>query len=685
MLPTRTRNLHRDEHGVSVVIGAMLVISLIFIAMSVYVSRVVPGEERKNEADHMYKVRGVFLDLHAAILNNETTTLDLPMAAEQVTFGPPPESSRLTITPARAVKRFEPVADAYVDEVNNTTNYGGDNFLWVKSYTGNNRRSYLKFDLTNELENVSPDIVVKAWLVLYCENVSGFMGAPWGIPEYDVYHSADWSQTDWSGGPGQTQWLDEENFFSSNNIDWENFPGELRLQFDAGGNYYESGELTSSIYDAGSTDALWGINREIGVWPSDEVNIYVYVRFDNDAEMAGATDWMEIYNNRRFDFGTVSAQYAQYRVTLTTGDNQQTPVFKELRLFNVEVDYLPTLPILVEVRGAPNTWSEDNITWDNQPSPLGDTIKALEWPNEDNHGITENEVWYTWDVTTWVCDRLEAGDNASFLLKAAYENSTIDRYATFSSENREGLEWGWSVKAGDDYLYPDPHLPPYPKPHLTIIYENWVDDRLYPGAPCYDNWGAFIEGGSIRLDTNYRNFPAHNFTFESGALIQQQWGHAYELMIAEPGIVVGERRTDNNINVYVNRYRIVNRDRLTTSADLKLKVTVRENTDYSWGGHLENVLITINTDFEWPWKYWLRDITGTKKGFNAGNWEGGLKDYIYNPELEDDQSHGTADFQSKFYVDRNVRMYIFGLRWDPNVSDIYYYDRTYDVEVEAIV
>ena len=539
----RTRNLSRDEHGVSVVVGAMLVISLVFIAMSIYVSRVVPGYERAYEAAHMHEVRGVFLDLHSAILNHETKTINLAMAAERAFLGPPPASSRLTVTPARAVKRFEPAMDAWVGEPNLG---GNDNYLWVRSdNTDNNRRTYLKFDLPNELQGVSSRSVVKAWLVVYCENVSKFHGAPWG--------------------------------------------------------------------DSSVTIEKWG--------------------------------------------------------------------------------YMPTLPILVEVREVPDSiWDEDTITW---PGPTyGDTIKAVDWPNEDNHGVTENEVWYTWDVTTWV--REHTGENVSFMLKAAYEDSTQNRYAKFSSKDRTGLGWSWSVPAGKDNTYPDPHLPSYPKPHLTVIYENWQGGRLYPGAPVFDNWGAFIEGGTIRFDTNYRNFPAHNFIFESGALVQQQWGYAFEFMIADPGLVVGERtaeRDDDNIIVYVNRYRIVNRDRLTTSADIKLKVTVRENWDFydnSWEitsdgpmRRLENVLITINTDYEWQWKYYLRDLTGVGKGFNVGDWEGGLSAYVETPW--GDQKRGTADFQSKFYVDRNVRMYIFGLEWDPSVKDIFYYDRTYDVEVEAIV
>lgn len=178
-------NLSMEERGVSVIVGSVLVISLVFIGIGVYIIEVVPGFERKNEGDHMHEVRGIFLELHGAILNHESTTISLPMAAESAPlFGPPPAPSTLTVTPARAVKRFLPAADAWVDSEFPDTNFGDRENLWVRSYRpvgspqAYNRRTYLRFDLLSELPGVSPAHVAKAWLVLYCENISKFRGAP---------------------------------------------------------------------------------------------------------------------------------------------------------------------------------------------------------------------------------------------------------------------------------------------------------------------------------------------------------------------------------------------------------------------------------------------------------------------------------------------------------------------------
>lgn len=59
-------------------------------------------------------------------------------------------------------------------------------------------------------------------------------------------------QTDWSGGAGQTNFIDETRFFSTDgNIDIANPSGELRLR-DLGGLYAPSGYVESSTFDTGS-------------------------------------------------------------------------------------------------------------------------------------------------------------------------------------------------------------------------------------------------------------------------------------------------------------------------------------------------------------------------------------------------------------------------------------------------
>jgi prepilin-type N-terminal cleavage/methylation domain-containing protein len=60
-------------------------------------------------------------------------------------------------------------------------------------------------------------------------------------------------QTDWSGGPGQTDFIDQTKYDSSDgNVDTNNPTGEIKLS-NVFGNYASSGVLTSSTFDTGTT------------------------------------------------------------------------------------------------------------------------------------------------------------------------------------------------------------------------------------------------------------------------------------------------------------------------------------------------------------------------------------------------------------------------------------------------
>lgn len=63
-------------------------------------------------------------------------------------------------------------------------------------------------------------------------------------------------QTDWSGGAGQTQFIDSNKFDESSNINYTATPGNLSLQ-SALGQYVSSGYLTSSIFDSGTASTTY--------------------------------------------------------------------------------------------------------------------------------------------------------------------------------------------------------------------------------------------------------------------------------------------------------------------------------------------------------------------------------------------------------------------------------------------
>ncbi|MEM2192722.1 MAG: DNRLRE domain-containing protein, partial [Candidatus Hadarchaeales archaeon] len=568
-----------------------------------------------------------------------------------------------------------------------------------------NSWAFLKFDPYTELPGISADQIIEAWLVLYCENLAQFRTIPWNDPSnYDLNNSGSWSQDDWSGGPGQTNWSDPRRFSASENIDWENYPGEIRLAKQTPGAYYTSGELRSSIFDAGR-EVEWGYNKWIAEWGnkreyrerSDPTDIIIGVAISNNSTMAGAQWWRIYRGTRGFDVdndGTIDrltarGRYIQYMVRLTTTDTTKTPAFHMLWLLNTDEFYLSQIPINVEVRGVLSSWSESEITWNTKPA-VGDPIVELRWPNDYSHVIKDNEAWYRWDITSWVKEKMKAGENISVCLKPRYEDSTIERYANFSSRESSG----WKPPDENEFDQDDrgdkvTGHPPFTRPHLEVIYENGTA----PGPSVYDNWGAYIDGGFIQFDPAYYSFPEHSFTLESGALVQTRGGYN-PLFISDPALIVGEgSKDDQAITVSINRFRIVNSDRIEISSPVKLRVKVKENTDFrieptdtDGDGKIdpnrENVVVTIRTRFAWPWKYWLRDLTYK---WNSSMNEGGLQWWAehYATGLGTGiWSNNVVEFIAKMYAHpEDVRLYIWGRVEDPSVKDIYYYDRTYDVEV----
>ncbi|MFN4133888.1 MAG: hypothetical protein ACK4GQ_05945, partial [Candidatus Hadarchaeales archaeon] len=174
------------ERGISPVVGAMLVISMVVAAMGIYVQQITPAWNRKNESEHFFTVRSALLKLQTLLLNRESGEIDLKMSADPAPiFSFAPLSSRMEISAAPWVKRFQPVEDAFVSQASPATNYGGNGTLMVRSFkppagTSANAWTLLKFDPYTELPGISADQIIEAWVVLYCENLAQFRVIPWG-------------------------------------------------------------------------------------------------------------------------------------------------------------------------------------------------------------------------------------------------------------------------------------------------------------------------------------------------------------------------------------------------------------------------------------------------------------------------------------------------------------------------
>lgn len=98
-------------------------------------------------------------------------------------------------------------------------------------------------------------------------------------------------QTDWSGGSGQTNFVDQTQYFSSDgNIDTGNPVGTLALN-SSFGIYVPSGELTSSTFDTGTTTNFNQVSWTPLSQPAQTGAGNVRIQFATSPENTATTTW----------------------------------------------------------------------------------------------------------------------------------------------------------------------------------------------------------------------------------------------------------------------------------------------------------------------------------------------------------------------------------------------------------
>jgi len=196
-------SLRSERRGVSPVVGAFIVISLLIIASTTIISRWVPEEERVNEAEHVDEVFETWQALQRAISAGENRTFRLRGDAKPANvlglFGRPTLPGRITIIPARNVVRIPPENDTYVEE-GSAASYGGEGSVWVRSSPSTNRRSYLRFNLSTLPADAA---IEEARLYVYAhiskfpntwQGVTGYSSVPALIEVRPVENDA-WDET----------------------------------------------------------------------------------------------------------------------------------------------------------------------------------------------------------------------------------------------------------------------------------------------------------------------------------------------------------------------------------------------------------------------------------------------------------------------------------------------------------
>lgn len=147
-------------------------------------------------------------------------------------------------------------------------------------------------------------------------------------------------QTDWSGGSGQVNFIDETKYFSDNgNLDNTSSPGDLKLKKT--GNFYAvGGNLESSTIDLGSSVTLRNLifeplSQSVETGPTPILfqlaatntlgaTVWNFIGPDGTSNSYYSTTNTVIYS------GLNNNRYLRYRVFLSTADNKFTPQLSEL-------------------------------------------------------------------------------------------------------------------------------------------------------------------------------------------------------------------------------------------------------------------------------------------------------------------------------------------------------------------
>lgn len=177
---------------------------------------------------------------------------------------------------------------------------------------------------------------------------------------YGTTGGSVWTQNDWTGGPGQADFINTSQYLSDDgNIDINSIPTGVRLKKTAG-RYALSGELVSSTFDTGTaasnfTTITWQPTSQdpatsIGfqIASNNDDATWNFIGPDGTASSyytVPGTTLSSAHNNTR---------YIRYRVVLSTTDNKKTPILTSLAINFVSGCFTPGQTIFTNLTAGNN-------------------------------------------------------------------------------------------------------------------------------------------------------------------------------------------------------------------------------------------------------------------------------------------------------------------------------------------
>lgn len=146
------------------------------------------------------------------------------------------------------------------------------------------------------------------------------------------------TQTDWSGGAGQTSYVDQSRFSSTDGgVDYFSTNGEVRLS-SASGTYVSSGEITSSSIDLGAPAILeqltWFPSTQPSGMGSTPIRFQIATNLDDETWNFLGPDGTDAtyYTNSVSDIANIHAgdRYLRYKLLFSTTDTSKSPSVNDI-------------------------------------------------------------------------------------------------------------------------------------------------------------------------------------------------------------------------------------------------------------------------------------------------------------------------------------------------------------------
>lgn len=147
-------------------------------------------------------------------------------------------------------------------------------------------------------------------------------------------------QTDWSGGSGQNDFIDQTRYFDSDgNIEISDPSGEILLEKTLD-EYAPSGYLISSTFDTGSVSNFHQINWQPQDYPLEtgDDSVSFQIATNNDKETwnflgpDGTSNTFYTLTNQGINLLHNNDRYVRYKVFLKTADTNFTPIISDVSI-----------------------------------------------------------------------------------------------------------------------------------------------------------------------------------------------------------------------------------------------------------------------------------------------------------------------------------------------------------------